>query len=89
MSAKQLQLLFEGSDMVIHLSDYLACPLKCHTVVRDVLSWGFVLRISYFLLKMNSPLVSGYSPFLLCHRSDISPDCTGVLMSVTNRSLCG
>ena len=28
MSAKQLELLLEGSDMVVQLSDYLVSPLK-------------------------------------------------------------
>ena len=42
--------------------------------------WGtsclgfFVLWISCFILKGNSPLVSGHLPFLLCHRSDIIPN---------------
>ena len=46
----------------------------CHTAVRDVLSWVFVLSVSCFILKSNSPLVSGPLPFLVCHLSDVIPD---------------
>ena len=37
-----------------------------HTAVRNVLSWVFCF--------VNSPVVSGHLPFLLCHRSDVSPN---------------
>ena len=48
---------------------------RCHTGVRAVLSWVFfVLWISCFILKSDSPLISGHLPFLSCHRSDVSPN---------------
>ena len=42
--------------------------------------WGvsclrvFVSWTSCFILKSNSPLISGHLLFLVCHRSDVSPD---------------
>ena len=47
---------------------------RCHIAVRDVLSWLFVLWISCFILKSNSPLVSGHLPILLCPWSDVIPN---------------
>ena len=34
----------------------------------------FVLWISCFIFKSNSPFISGHLPFLLCHRSGVFPD---------------
>ena len=36
-----------------------------------VLFWDFMS--CDFILKSNSPLVSGHLPFLMCHRSDCLP----------------
>ena len=41
----------------------------CHAAVRFYLEI-LCLVISGFILKSNSPLVSGHLPFLMCHRSD-------------------
>ena len=57
---------------------YSHTRLSFHSTVTP--HWGmschrfFVLWISCFILKGNSPLISGHLPFLLCPWSDVIPN---------------
>ena len=54
--------------------DLLTFPQKLSHRGEGCLVLGFVLSVSCFILKSNSPLISGHLPFLLCHLSGVFPD---------------
>ena len=66
--------LYEGDWMVCNNFNDLAFSQKLSHRGEGCLVLGFVLSVSCFILKSNSPLISGHLPFLLCHLSDVFPD---------------
>ena len=75
-----------------HFCLWAVCSHKYHSVILVVVTprWGLLILRSFPVLfwRINSPLVSGHWPFLMCHQSDCLPWSPSVSTCSPFPSLC-